>query len=169
MTDADDDSPVKLFGDPRSAVLTRGPDRRAKQERDETSVADARAAMLALELERHHLAALRPFGVGRALRLGRGDGFATALNVLGMLVFAGSLVAGVLILNNAQDVGAFSNPWNSNRLAIGIAVLALGFTHSAILIGVARAITYQLASLRLKMREVDAPDLVQASKVLTGQ
>lgn len=148
-----DDAPVKLFGDPRSAMAARGPDRRARTNDDDQRAADARSAVLALEIERHHLTTERASGAGRALRLGRGDGFATALNVLGVLVFATSVIAGSIILYNANDVGAFSDPFNSNRVAIGLAVLALGIVHSAILVGVARAITYQLASVRLRLKD----------------
>ena len=153
-----DDEPVKLFGDPRSALATRGPERRVRSDDDDHRAAEARAALVALEIERHHLLTVRPFGAGRALRLGRGDGFATALNILSFVVFAISLGVGVIILYNAKDVGAFSDPFNSNRVAIGLAVLALGLIHAAILAGVSRAITYQLASLRLKMRGPDGDD-----------
>lgn len=147
-----DESEVALFGDPRSAEhVARGPDRRASH-RPEV----AEPAPEALHTDEHHIAVVpRSPTPGRALRLGRGDGWATALTTLGIIVFAASVISGGLILNNAQAVGAFSDPWNSNRVAIGLAVLGVGISQAALLIGVARAITYQLATLRLKMYELD--------------
>lgn len=152
-----DGDEVALFGDPRSALVVRGPDRRRPE--GERATFDADHAPNHLDLVRgegEHLAMIpRSVGSGRALRLGRGDGFATALNVLGVVVFVSSVVGGALILYNAQDVGAFSDPFNSNRVAIGVAVVGVGVSLSAILVGVARAITYQLATLRLRLHELD--------------
>ena len=149
-----DDSPVKLFGDPRASHVTRGPERRASK------VIEGAHAETHLEIIRgdgdHHPSVIpRSPGPGRALRLGRGDGFATSLNALGVLVLSGSIIAGCVILYNAKNVGAFSDPWNSDRVAIGLAVLGVGISLGALLLGVARAITYQLATLRLKMHELD--------------
>lgn len=153
----DDDEDVALFGDPRSAYVDRGPDRRRSS--GERPPFDAEHAPNHLEIVRgegDHIAVIsRSTGTARALRLGRGDGFATALNLLGVVVFAASIVGGGLILYNAQDVGAFSDPLNSNRVAIGLAVLGVGVSLAAILVGVARAITYQLATLRLRLHELD--------------
>lgn len=137
------DEPIRMFGDPRSALVTRGPERRATLVRH-----------LAAEPGHDH-----PHDPdhnvtpARGLRLGKGDGFATALNFLGILVFIASTVMGAIILYNANHYGALSDPLDSNRVAIGLAVLALGWVHSAVLIGVARALTYQLASLRVKLLE----------------
>lgn len=162
-TSDDADEPVKLFGDPRSGHVRRGPDRRVAPDplASDAAVPDNHVPDnhvpegVRADGEWHIYTAGRHHDFGRALRLGRGDSWATALNVLGMIVLVVSVVAGVLILNNAQDVGAFDDPFNSNRVAIGISVLGLGIVHAAILIGVARAITYQLAGLRLRLRDLD--------------
>lgn len=160
--DAGSATDIALFGDPRSPLVQRGPDRRRSHPVEPSTQLEIEA--LRLEVERltatHHST-----GPGRALRLGRGDGFATALNVLGLLVFVGTLIVSSLIFYNAQNVGAFSDPWDSSRVAIGCAVLSLGLVHAAVLIGVARAITYQLATLRLKIREAES---VQARSVHRG-
>lgn len=81
---------------------------------------------------------------------------AAALMVLAVLVLASTAIAGTLILYNAKAVGAFSNPWDSTRVAIGLAVLALGIVHTALLVGVSRAITYMLGSVRIRECEVEA-------------
>lgn len=147
--DADDqleDPPISLFGDPRSSFVQRGPERR---------VEDAPGA-------RSDLALLAPpirhFDPGHALRTGRGDGFATMLMVLGVLVFGASIIAGSLILYNAKNVGAFSNPWDSTRVAIGVSVLAVGVVHSVLLIGLSRVTSYLLAILRMRARHHELHD-----------
>ena len=90
----------------------------------------------------------RHLNSGYALRSGRGDGFATVLMIAGILVLGGTIVAGVLILYNAKSVGAFRNPWDSTRVAIGIAVLAIGIVQAAILLGLSRALSYLAAERR---------------------
>jgi len=153
--------PVRMFGDPLSAFVQRGPDRRASSE-------DINVEALRREIDLHLTAAHRKAGPGRAARLGHGDGYAMALNILALIVFVVTIVAGTVILYNAKDVGAFANPWDSSRVAIGLVVLGVGIVHSAILLGVARAITYQLAALRLKMRELDVATLNAASSKNTA-
>ncbi len=81
---------------------------------------------------------------------------ATALTALGAVSFVTTIVVGSLILYNAKRVGAFSNPWDSTRVAIGLAVLAVGVILSALLVGVSRVIEYLVADLRLRAREVEA-------------
>lgn len=140
-----DDPSGRLFGDPRSAYVQRGPERRA---------ADEAGYVRPPELGAQALPA-RHLNSGYALRSGRGDGFATVLMIAGILVLGGTIVAGVLILYNAKNVGAFSNPWDSTRVAIGVAVLAVGLVQSVILIGLSRVTSYLLAIMRLRTREHD--------------
>lgn len=151
MTDtaaSDDEPAVKLFGDARSKFVERGPDRR----RSAPGPTTALAATSRDVTPRPGIppATRRTIDPAHAIRLGRGDGVATALSVLGVMVFGVTIIAGTLILYNAKDVGAFSNPWNSTRVAIGLAVVAVGLVQSAILIGLARAVSYLLALLRLR-------------------
>lgn len=145
------EEPIKMFGDPRSAFVQRGPDRR----RTVTPTDEATVEAIRREIEQHLSAAARNRGRVSAVRSGRGDAYSTALSALGVVVFLVSVVAGSIILYNAKSVGAFSDPWDSSRVAIGLVVLGLGIVHAAILLGVARAITYQLAALRLRQRELD--------------
>lgn len=167
--DSTGDGDIALFGDPRSAHVVRGPDRRRNDaERPQFDVAHAPNHLDIVRGEGdHHVVVPRTTGPGRALRLGRGDGFATALNILAVVLFASSLIGGSLILYNAQDVGAFSDPLNSNRVAIGLAVLGVGIALSALLAGVARAITYQLATLRLRLHELDQAGATQHTNNVT--
>ena len=90
-----------------------------------------------------------------AVRLGRGDGVATLLMALGLLVFVATIIIGSLILYNAKTVGAFSDPWDSTRVAIGLAVLAIGTVQSALLVGLSRTISYLLANLRYRAGVTD--------------
>ena len=123
---------VQLFGDPRSKYIERGPDRRS------TPVESSEAASPALALGTDHsLASSRP-----------DDVLSTALAVLGLLVFGAAIIAGALILYNAKSVGAFRNPWDSTRVAIGITVLAVGIVQAAILIGLSRVLSYFAAERR---------------------
>lgn len=123
---------VQLFGDPRSKFIERGPDRRS------TPVESSEAASPASALGRNHsLASSRP-----------DDVLSTALAVLGLLVFGAAIIAGALILYNAKSVGAFRNPWDSTRVAIGITVLAVGIVQAAILIGLSRLLSYFAAERR---------------------
>lgn len=138
------DVDVKLFGDPRSADVYRGPERRSAA----TPAASTPSGGASTALPRH----TEVPSVG----LGRGDGFATFLFVLGTLVLLVTVVVGTLILYNARNVGAFSNPWDSTRVAIGLAVLAVGITQSALLIGLSRVTTYLVVLLRLRARDHDA-------------
>lgn len=143
---------VKLFGDPRSKFIERGPDRRAAPTTVSRDLVRATGEPTGRQMD--------PV---RAVRAGRGDGVATALAVLGVLLFGASMIVGTLILYNAKDVGAFSNPWNSTRVAIGIAVFAIGIVQSALLIGLSRAISYLLASVRLQTREAGVAHLPGAA------
>ncbi|MFN8052111.1 MAG: hypothetical protein U0Q22_11775 [Acidimicrobiales bacterium] len=157
-----DEAPIKLFGDPRSAHVQRGPERRSTDRPNVDHAAadlaaEAHLDQLRADNDRYAALAMRSPAAARALRLGRGDGFATALNLLGGLVFGASVIAGAVILYNARSVGAFSNPWNSNRVAIGLAVLGVGISQAAMLVGLARVLTYQLATVRLRLRELDNP------------
>jgi len=149
----------KLFGEGRTFV-ERGQDRRSIA----VEHAAATATRAHVEAVRHDppafVAGSRAHEADRALRLGRGDALASGLTALGVLVFVVTIVAGTIILNNARDVGAFSNPWNSNRVAIGLGVLAFGIIHTALLLGVARAIAYQRASARLQMRAYEHAEQV---------
>lgn len=126
---ASDDSTVQLFGDPRSKFVERAAERR--------SVVD--------DGDITGLGGLPSLPAGRR---GRDDGIATALMVLGVMVFGGTVIAGTLILINARDVGAFRNPWNSTRVAIGIAVFAIGLVQSAIVLGLARVLSHLAADRR---------------------
>lgn len=150
MTEAGnvESEPVKLFGDPRSPLIERGPDRRTTEPRPHRDVLPWGPAAPGGEV-------FRGVDPGHAVRIGRGDGVATALAVLGVLVFGSTIVAGGLILYNAKNIGAFRNPWDSTRVAIGLAVLAVGIVQSAILVGLSRAISYLLAGLRLRTREAE--------------
>lgn len=149
----DDDTPIRMFGDPRSEFVQRGPDRR-RTVAAPTPVPVEHHEEHVIRLEAEHLPPHRGDSA-RALRIGRGDAIATILNVAGFLLFGATLVMSAIIFSNAKNVGAFSDPWNSNRVAIGFAVLALGLIDSALLIGVARVISYQLATLRLKLRALE--------------
>ena len=157
------EDPIRLFGDPRAHFIDRGPERR-------TPDPDVAPLHTPLSAQLHHH---RP-DASRALRVGRGDPVATALLVLGALSFTATLVAGSLILYNAKTVGAFSNPWDSTRVAIGIAVFAIGTILSALLIGTSRAITYLLAVFRQRAREMErhttaeAPSGLPADEAATG-
>lgn len=124
-----DPSQVKLFGDPRSKFVERGPDRRVAQ----PSPANING-VAAHDAPPHHST--------------RSDFLSTALAVLGLLVFGSALITGVLILYNAKTVGALRNPWDSTRVAIGLAVLALGVVQSAVLIGVSRILSMLAADRR---------------------
>ena len=152
-----------MFGDPRAHFVERGPERR-------TPDSDPAAPLTPISpQQRLH----RP-DASSALRLGRGDPIATALLVLGILSFAATIVAGSLILYNAKTVGAFSNPWDSTRVAIGLAVLAIGAVLSALLVGLSRAIAYLLAVFRLRDRELGiqprlgSPQGTSADETATG-
>ena len=123
---------VQMFGDPRSKFVVRGPDRRSG-----TAMGDPSGdptPQLGLDPHPPHA--------------GRSNLMSTALAVLGLLVFGTSIIAGSLILYNAKTVGAFSNPWNSTRVAISLAVFALGIVLSAILLGLSRVLTLLLADRR---------------------
>lgn len=144
-TPADDESGVKLFGDPRSAVVYRGPERRTESVAADDHSSPSTAAPPTIRYVESH----------PTIRLGRGDGFATFLLVLGVLVFGVTVVAGTLILYNAKNVGAFSNPWDSTRVAIGSAVLAVGTVQAALLVGLSRATSYLLALLRQRSKDHD--------------
>jgi len=148
------EDPIRLFGDPRAHFVDRGPERRAPDP-------DVAPLHTPLSSQLHHP---RP-DASSALRVGRGDPVATALLVLGVLSFAATIVAGSLILYNAKTVGAFSNPWDSTRVAIGIAVFAIGTVLSALLIGTSRAITYLLAVFRQRAREMERHTTVEAPSV----
>lgn len=150
------DEPVKLFGDPHVGHVVRGPDRRSGDANHASTSAGAPATgrsaeQWAARFEADHLAGHRGDAV-RALRIGGGDTVATLLHVGGFLLLGLTLVMSGIIFSNAKNVGAFSDPWNSNRVAIGFAVLAVGLIDSAILIGLARVISFQLATLRLTLR-----------------
>lgn len=164
-TGSPSDEEIALFGDPRSAQVVRGPDRRRGDHDGDRPLFDAAHAPNHLDIVRgegdHHVIISRAAGPGRALRLGRGDGFAATLTILGVVLFVASVVSGALILYNAQDVGAFSDPLNSNRVAIGFAVLGVGIALSALLVGLGRAITYLLATLRLRLHELDQASATQ--------
>ncbi len=123
---------VQLFGDPRSKYIERGPDRRL-------GASDAPAPGEAIP----------QLGVdaGQA-NTPTGDWLSTVLAVLGLFVFGSAIIAGALILYNAKSVGAFRNPWDSTRVAIGIAVLAIGIVQAAILLGLSRALSYLAAERR---------------------
>jgi hypothetical protein len=138
-----DDPPVRLFGDPRSALVQRGPERRHDQ-----VITAASPDLTSLSMKS------RQIDPGHALRSGRGDGFAAVLMVLGIMVFVATVITSTLILYNAKNVGAFSNPWDSTRVAIGLAVLAVGLVQSVILIGLSRVTSYLLAILRLRQQDL---------------
>lgn len=159
----DEEPAIKLFGDPRAKFVERGPDRRIEQ-----TIAPATMSRELLPRPAGPPASsgLRSIDPSHAVRLGRGDGVATALTVLGVMVFGATTIAGTLILYNAKNVGAFSNPWDSTRVAIGLAVLAVGIVQSAILIGLSRAVSYLLAILRL--RSIDAQELHSAGSTRNG-
>lgn len=146
---------VKLFGDPQSRFVERGSDRR----RSTPTNPDATAVVAAdptVRLPAPGGVTHRSLDPAQAVRLGRGDAVATALSVLGILVLGVTIIVGTLILYNAKNVGAFSNPWDSTRVAIGLAVLAVGIVQSAILIGLSRVTAYLLAILRMRAFEHDA-------------
>lgn len=145
---AEAEPPIKLFGDPRSPLVERGPDRRT------ISAGPSEPVSRSVALEQPGVR--RYSEPGHALRSGRGDAVSTGLAVLAVLVFAATVIAGSLILYNAKTVGAFSNPWDSTRVAIGVTVLAVGIVQSALLIGVSRAIAYLLGGLRLRERDLEA-------------
>lgn len=140
MADEDVDEPIRLFGDPRAAQIERRPERRSSWPPD------------ASEPQRRPLGAIAAAPVAR---LGRGDIVATALTALGAVSFVVTIIVGSLILYNARRVGAFSNPWDSTRVAIGLAVFAVGIILSALLLGVSRVIEYLVADLRLRAHEVE--------------
>ena len=152
-----------MFGDPRAQFAERGPDRRAPD-----TGSTPHLTPLVSQQRRH-----RP-DPSSALRLGRGDHVATALLILGLLSLTATIVAGSLILYNAKTVGAFSNPWDSTRVAIGLAVYAIGIILSALLIGLSRAITYLLAVFRQQARETGLHTIAEtplgptADEVATG-
>lgn len=145
-----DGEPVKMFGDPRSALITRGPDRRVAHR-----ATDSAAAPPAAALPSSAAALIRAPRTSRAIRLGGGDTVGAMLWFLGILVLIAAAMFGTLILVNARSLGAFSNPWNSNRVAIGLTVYALGSVHGALLIGVSRAITYHRAAFRMLSQVAD--------------
>lgn len=152
MTDtaaSDDEPAIKLFGDPRSKFVERGPDRR-RSDTGSSPVLAATSPEVTPRSATPPSATRRTLEPTHALRLGRGDSVSTVLSVLGVLVFGSTIIAGTLILYNAKDVGAFRNPWNSTRVAIGLAVLAVGIVQSAILIGLSRVTAYLLAILRMR-------------------
>lgn len=124
-----DPSEVRLFGDLQSGFVERGPERRS---------AGPGSATMDGGVVRH--AYVHPAS--------RGDVLSTVLAVLGLLVFGTAVIAGGLILHNAKTVGALRNPWDSTRVAIGLAVLAIGVVQSAILIGVSRILSVQAAERR---------------------
>lgn len=99
--------------------------------------------------------ARRATDIDSGVRLNRGTGFATFLLVSGWLLFGATLIAGGLIIYNAQEVGAFSNPWNSTRLAVGIAVLSIGLTQSILMIALSLVMTQLQTLMRFRFR--DAP------------
>lgn len=144
--DSDEEPAVKLFGDPRSKFVERGPDRRTPA----TTVTPLPSRELSRTAQQPATTGHRSMDPAQAIRLGRGDGVATALSVLGVLVFGTTVITGAIILYNAKNVGAFRNPWDSTRVAIGLAVLAVGIVQSAILVGLSRAVSYLLAILRLR-------------------
>ena len=123
---------VQLFGDPRSRYIERGPERRISANE---SPAPGQAIL--------------PLGVdaGQA-NAPRSDLLSTVLAVLSLFVFGTAIIAGALILYNAKSVGAFRDPWDSTRVAIGIAVLAIGIIQAAILVGLSRALSYLSAERR---------------------
>ncbi|MCO5312176.1 MAG: hypothetical protein M9952_04465 [Microthrixaceae bacterium] len=126
---------VRLFGDPRSGLIDR---------RSPGTPTPEGAAM-----------ARRATDIDSGVRLNRGTGFATFLLVSGWLLFGATLIAGGLIIYNAQEVGAFSNPWNSTRLAVGIAVLSIGLTQSILMIALSLVMTQLQTLMRFRFR--DAP------------
>ena len=141
MADEDADEPIRLFGDPRASRIERRPERRSSWPPD-TGEPPPRS--------------LGAIAAAPAARLGRGDIVATALTALGAVSFVVTIIVGSLILYNAKRVGAFSNPWDSTRVAIGLAVFAVGIILSALLLGVSRVIEYLVADLRLRAHEVEA-------------
>ena len=146
---AEEETPAKLFGDPHSQLIERGPERRAIE-----SAPNGDPAGRGRPLEDN--GRRRPSEPGHVLRSGRGDSVATGLIVLAVLVFGSTVIAGTLILYNAKTIGAFSNPWDSTRVAIGVSVLAVGLVQSAILVGVSRVISYLLGTIRVRERELEA-------------
>ena len=144
-----DDVAVRLFGDPLSAVIYRGPERRSPSDPEAGGLSSRDLQHLpALTHERH----MEPIPT---IRTGKGDGYATLLFVLGVTVLVITIGTGSLILYNAKTVGAFSNPWDSTRVALGLAVLAVGIVQSALLVGLSRATSYLLALLRLRSHDLE--------------
>ena len=121
-----DGNTVQMFGDPRSKFIERGPERRAAED-PPPEVKDSTPAFV---LDGIHANARRS------------DVAPTAFAVLGLLVFGAAVIVGGLILYNAKSVGAFRNPWDSTRVAIGITVLAIGMVQAAILLGLSRVLSY---------------------------
>lgn len=154
---------IRLFGDPRAQFAERGPDRRSP----DTGTTPHRTPVAQQQPR------TRP-DASSALRLGRGDPVATALLVLGLLSLTATIVAGSLILYNAKTVGAFSNPWDSTRVAIGLAVFAIGSILSALLTGLSRALTYLLGVFRQQARDAGLHTIAEtpldptAAEVATG-
>lgn len=147
MTEAEngEDELPRMFGDSRAVFAERGPDRRSAAET--TGPPEN-------PLQPTGIPQLRQLDPSSAVRLGRGDSVAAVLTGFGVVTFVATVIAGTLILYNAKSVGAFSNPWDSTRVAIGLAVLAVGLILSALLIGVSRAISYLLGVLRLSAHAV---------------
>lgn len=134
---------VKMFGDPRSVDVYRGPERR--DEGAGSAVATRRQG----EGPSPVVISTEVPSVG----LGRGDGFATFLFGLAVVVVLVTVVIGTLILFNARNQGAFRNPWDSTRVAIGLAVLAVGTIQSVLLFAASRIMTYLVVLLRLRTRD----------------
>lgn len=138
-----DDEPTRLFGDARSPLVQRGPDRRSDSDGTGAHIVAAPSRLMSR------------MDASSAVRLGGGDLVASLLAGFALVTFVATIIGGILILYNAKTNGAFSNPWDSTRVAIGIAVLAIGLVLSALLLGVSRAISYLLASLRLRALDLE--------------